>query len=374
MLIILSLFIVCALFAYAIETAPNDRQRNQLIIICLVLLTFVSGTRLVGGLDFATYEGHYRNLPTFPDVLNPALRNANYEIGYTYIASFFKTLGISFYGFCLIHAAFFYFCLWKGLKRYTTHFGIVILVFLYKLFFYNTMISMRQSITVACFLLMVPLIQDKKYIRYYIAALLVSTIHNGAYLLFLIYPLVYVALSKTRLRWLNIIFIPTIFIGMAGIDVLGPIGRFLQDNAANASMASKSQLYFNSENASPIGIFHTLEYFLLMFVVYKNISRLNLRNDKVHIVMWMFLCLLPLFTLLRGSEILTREKDYFLIYYAVIIGYLIDALPRYRKTIYIFVTLLCAFGYYRYVMLFDGGHFLTYHSWLFDPNYSFFLN
>lgn len=374
MLIILSLFIVCALFAYAIETAPNDRQRNQLIIICLVLLTFVSGTRLVGGLDFATYEGHYRNLPTFPDVLNPALRNANYEIGYTYIASFFKTIGISFYGFCLIHATFFYFCLWKGLKRYTAHFGIVILVFLYKLFFYNTMISMRQSITVACFLLMVPLIQDKKYIRYYIAALLVSTIHNGAYLLFLIYPLVYVALNKTRLRWLNIIFIPTIFIGMAGIDVLGPIGRFLQDNAANASMASKSQLYFNSENASPIGIFHTLEYFLLMFVVYKNISRLNLRNDKVHIVMWMFLCLLPLFTLLRGSEILTREKDYFLIYYAVIIGYLIDALPRYRKAIYIFVTLLCAFGYYRYVMLFDGGHFLTYHSWLFDPNYSFFLN
>lgn len=372
--IIIPLFFVCAIMAYLIETSESERQRNQITIACLIILTLVSGTRLVGGLDFLTYEGHYRNLPTFPDVLNLNLRNNNYEIGYTYIASFFKTIGISFYGFCLIHAAFFYFCLWKGIKRYTSHFGIVILVFLYKLFFYNTMISMRQSITVACFMLMVPLIEEKKYFKYYIAAFFVSFIHNGAYLLFLIYPLVYIALSKFRIKWLNIIFIPTLFIGMAGIDVLGPIGHFLQDNAANENMMKKSAHYFESENLSPIGIFHTLEYFLLMLFIYVNIEKIDLENQKVHIVMWMFLCLLPLFTLFRGSEILTREKDYFLIYYAVIIGYLVDELPKYRTLIYSFITLLCAFGYYRYVILFDGGHFLKYHSWLFDPNYSFFLN
>ena len=373
MFVILSLFIICAIVAYLIETTLNEKTKDGLTIICLVFLTLVSGTRLVGGLDFLTYEGHYYYLPTFPDVLNPALRNNNYEIGYTYIASFFKTLGISFYGFCLIHAAFFYFCLWKGLKKYTSHFGIVILVFLYKLFFYNTMISMRQSITVACFMLMVPLIKEKKYIKYYIATYFVSTIPNGAYLLFLLYPLVYIALNKRRIKWLNIIFIPTLFIGLTGIDVLGPIGQFLQDNAVNDNMMEKSVKYFGDENLSPIGIFHTLEYFLLMLVVYINLKRINLHDPKHHIVMWMFLCLLPLFTLFRGSEILTREKDYFLIYYAVIIGYMIDHIPRYRNLIYIAVTLLCAFGYYRYVILFDGGHFLKYQSWLFDPNYSFFL-
>lgn len=373
MIIILSLFVVCTGFAYLIETVKKPGQRRILILLCLLMLTIVSGTRLVGGLDFMTYEGHYANLPTFPDVLNPRLRNNNYEIGYTLIASFFKTLGISFYGFCLLHAAFFNFCVWKGLKRYTSHFGIVILIFLYKLFFYNTMISMRQSITVACFLLMVPLIQDKKYLKYYICAILVSTIHNGAYLLFVIYPLVYIALTRRRIKLLNIIFIPTLFIGFADIDVIGPLGQFLQDNAMNEAMEYRTSHYFDNENVSSIGIFHTLEYFLLMFVVYYNIRKLNLKNPKVHIVMWMFLCLLPLFTLLRGSEILTREKDYFLMYYAVIIGYLIDIMPRTRTLVFCFVTLLCAFGYYRFVYLFDGGAFLMYHSWLFDPNYSFFL-
>lgn len=373
MLVILSLFIICAIFAYGIETIQAKRTRDWLTIICLIFLTFISGTRLVGGLDFLSYEGHYNSLPTFPDVLNPEMRNNNYEVGYTYIASFFKTLGISFYGFCLIHAAFIYFCLWKGLKRYTSHFGIVILVFLYKLFFYNTMISMRQSLTVACFMLMLPLIEEKKYVKYYIATYFVSTIHNGAYLLFLLYPLVYIALNKTRIKWLNIIFIPTLLIGFTGIDVLGPIGQFLQDNAANENMMVKSAKYFGGENLSPIGILHTLEYFLLMLVVYANLKSLNLRDSKQHIVMWMFLCLLPLFTLFRGSEILTREKDYFLIYYAVIIGYLIDKLPQKRALIYTLVTLICGFGYYRYVILFDGGHFLQYESWLFNPNYSFFL-
>lgn len=373
MIIILSLFIVCAVFAYFIETSHNDKQRNILTIACLILLTFVSGTRLVGGLDFPTYEGHYNNLPTFPEVFNPDARNNNYEVGYTYIASFFKTLGFSFYGFCLIHSAFFNFCIYKGLKRYTSHFGIVILVFLYKLFFYNTMISMRQSITVACFLLMVPLIEQRKFWKYYIATFFVSFIHNGAYLLYVIYPLVYVALNKDRVKLLNIIFIPTIFVGFAGIDVLGPIGEFLKENAVNENMEVKTVKYFESDNLSPIGIFHTLEYFLLMLVVYANLQKLNLNNSKIHIVMWMFLCLLPLFTLFRGSEILTREKDYFLLYYAVIIGYIIDILPRYRQLIYIFVTLLCAFGYYRFVLLFDNSQFLFYKTWLFNPEYSIFL-
>ena len=374
MLIILSLFIICALFAYGIETTNDKKIQNYLIWICLTLMALVSGTRLCGGLDFPTYEGHYFALATFPDVLNPVNVNQNYEIGYTYIASFFKTIGVSFYGFCLIHAIFFFFCLWKGISRYTNHFGIVILIFLYKLFFYNTMISMRQSITIALFFVLLPLIESKKLIKYYICVFIVSKIHNGAYLLFVLYPLIYIGLTKKRIRLLNIIFIPTIAIGMTGIDVLGPIGELLQDNAANEAMGSKAAKYFESDNMSAIGIFHTLEYFLVMLLFYKNIKKIDLKETKTHLITWMFLCLLPLFTLFRGSEILTREKDYFTIFYAVVLGMIIDKVPKAKYPIYVGVTLLCAFGYYRYVLAFDNGAFLMYSSWLFDPQYSFFNN
>jgi hypothetical protein len=165
-----------------------------------------------------------------------------------------------------------------------------------------------------------------------------------------------------------------LLIGLAGIDVLGPLGEFLADNATSDEMAKKAEGYFNNENLSPIGIFHTLEYFLIMFLLYNNLDKINLSDKKVHIVIMLFLCLLPLFTLFRGSEILTREKDYFTVFYAVVIGYLIDKNPRSKYLYYFGVFMLCAFGYYRYVILFDTGAFLKYHSWLFDPEYSFFLN
>ena len=60
------------------------------------------------------------------------------------------------------------------------------------------------------------------------------------------------------------------------------------------------------------------------------------------------------------------------IFYAVILGVLIDRVSKGRSLIWLAVVSICAFGYYRYVILFDGGHFLTYHSWLFDPFYTFF--
>ncbi|MBD5418815.1 MAG: EpsG family protein [Bacteroides sp.] len=337
-------------------------------------MALVGGTRLVGGSDFEIYEGHYDQLAIFPDVLDPDNRNLNYETGYTYIASFFKTMGVSFYGFCLIEDVFFYIGVYVGLRRYTKHFGIVILVLLYKLFFYDTMISMRQAITISCFFMMIPLITEKKWIWYYIACSLVATIHNGAYLLYIVYPLIYVKLDKYLIIILNVIFIPTILIGMSGIDVLGPLGEILKDNAANENMERKAEKYFGANSAEQeLGIFHTLEYFLLMALLLINLHKINLKNKYVHTSVWMFLCLLPLFTLFRGAEILTREKDYFTIFYAVILGYLVNTNIRTRHLYYAAITLICAFGYYRFAILFDYGAMLSYESWLFNPDYSFFL-
>lgn len=373
MFVSISIFIFCAILALIIENSEDPAQKNRLTFICLAVLALVSGTRLVGGSDFAIYEGHYRLLATFPDVFNPAYVNQNYEIGYTYIASFFKTLGVSFYGFCLICSTFFCFALWKGLSRYTDHFGFVILIFLYKLFFYNTMISMRQSITVACFFLMLPLIENKQWLLYYIVAFFVSRIHNGALVLLVLYPLIYVGLDKKRVLFLNLVFIPTMFIGFAGIDVLGPIGSFFAEHATSEMMENKAGRYFENENLSPIGIFHTLEFFVFMFLFYRNIDCFDLNGKQTKTVVWMFLCLLPLFTLLRGSEILTREKDYFTIFYALLMGHIVDSKPTKRWVITSFVLILCAFGYYRFLIKFDGGLFLHYQSWLFNPDYHFFI-
>lgn len=378
---IVTLFLICLIFAFLIENFPSafgkededSNYKNYLVIICLVLLSLVSGTRMVGGTDFYAYQTIYRVTPTFPVAFNPANWGLTYEIGYIYICAFFKTLGISFYGFCLIHSFFFYFCLWKGISKFTRHWGIVILVFLYKLFFYNTFISMRQSITVAVFFLMVSMIAERKWVQYYLCAFFASLIHNGALLLFLLYPLTYLNITKERFFLLTAIFTPTILVGLFGIDIFSPIISLLTDFSASGTMDKKVEGYAGNMMNSALGVFHTLEYYLILIVFYFNYDRIELDSHKKQIVVWMFLCILPLFTLFRSSEILTREKDYFTIFYAVIIGYMIDSNENRRLLMYLATFAVCAFGYYRFVLLFDGGDMLNYESWLFNPKYSFFL-
>lgn len=353
--------------------AMDRKAKDRLFIFCLCLLAMLSGFRYQGGSDFSVYQNIYDYIPTMPKVFALSKNDFKYEMGYVYLCSFFKTFGISFYGFLVIHALFFYFCLWYGFRKYTNRYGILILVFLYKLFFYNTFISMRQSITIAGFFLIFPYIEQKKWLKYFIGCYILSRFHNGAYLLFLLYPLAYFKLTRTKVIWLNIIFVPTIVLGLAGVDVMGPLGNFLASQASTDGELERVDRYFQNDNLSPIGIFHTLEYFLLMFFVVKNYRKIEHLNAHVQIVLKMFLCLLPLFTLFRASEILTREKDYFSIFYAIILYYLTEIdHGKYRLLVLAGTCLICAFGYYRFLYLFDNGALWYYESWLGQPFCSFF--
>jgi hypothetical protein len=74
-----------------------------------------------------------------------------------------------------------------------------------------------------------------------------------------------------------------------------------------------------------------------------------------------FLCLLPIFTLFRNYEILTRIKDYFTISYGFILSYIATIQKgRFRFITYTLTAMWCAFGFFRFIMLFDGGAMLKY--------------
>lgn len=369
MFLYLFILFLCIVCMYATENA-SSKSRKKFSVFCICLLAIISGFRYeTGGLDYLTYRDMYERCPTFPMSIG---WQENYEYGYMILTSMVKSLGLTFYGWTVVHAGIFYTCLWKGLSRYTDKFGPIMLIFLYKLFFYNTFISMRQSLTVCGFFLIMHLIQERKWWQYLLCAFLLSRLHNGAYMLIALLPLGYVELTKARLIQLNIIFIPTIALGFAGVDVMGPIGDFLRSNMDNDAAQYRIGQYFDNENLSPIGIFHTLEYFLIMFFVVKKYDEIR-KFEYGEFIIKLFVCLLPLFTLLRGSEILTREKDYFTITYALIAIMLGEINHgRNKQLIYAFLTILCSFGFIRYFISFDGGELMNYRMWLFEPFCSFF--
>lgn len=376
MIFYLSVFFIILFLIFVQEQLPVNK-RVYCDVLILLILASLTGFRSIGGSDFGIYKTVYNNAPCFLDYIsNYKKLHEDYflfgmERGYIGYLSFLKTfLRLSFYGYLVIQSIIIYTCMYLGLKKFMTHWGIFILIFLYKMFFYETFISMRQPMTIVFFYLMIPLIYERKALKYYlILTFLVFPFHNGAVFLYLVYLISFVEITKQRLILLNCIFIPTLIVAELGIDPIASFG-FLIDFVSDPVMKKKALGYMGGEDA--LSIVHTLEYLLVMFLLIINYDKIIRCNKYVPLVVKLFLILLPMMTLFRTNLFFRREIDYFVPTYAIILGYLCDIYKSKKWIIIGGTACLSLYGFVRYITLFDGGAMLPYRSWLELYNVTFF--
>lgn len=128
----------------------------------------------MGGSDVLTYENVYNNVPSVSTVIKYMFTginlgvNENYETGFLLICSIIKSLNFSSFGFTLIIALLFYILMYKGLKEFVPLWAPFWSLFMYKIMFYNTFISIRQGLTIAIFCYSLKYLRDNKWIRYFI--------------------------------------------------------------------------------------------------------------------------------------------------------------------------------------------------------------
>jgi len=338
-----------------------ENQRILIDFVMLFVLACVTGFRAIGGSDFGVYVETFSRVPKFSTLISDIIwyqdNLFHMEIGYLVIISILKTIGFSFEGYLLLQSIFIYTFLYWGLRKYTRYWGIVMVVFLYKMFFYDTFISMRQPITVVLFFYIMHLIFEKRQIKYLLCLLLIMPIHNGALLLPFIYFINFFKISRKRLVLLSILFLPTVFLTKIGIvssavDLMNYIGG--------------EKTYSAGESLS---IFYTLEYYFIMVLVITNYNRIINIDKYSTFIVKLFLIILPLVTVFRQIVILRRELDYFILVYAIIIGYLCDIHKKYRFIILCSTILICLYGYIRYLKNFDDGGLIPYKSWLYTQSF-----
>lgn len=376
MFLYISVFVLVLLLLFIEEQIPKEKR---VYCDCLMLFALgaLTGFRAMGGSDFSVYQTVYNNTPYFFNYIsNINTLYENYsllgmEFGYIGYISFLKTFfGFSFYGYLVIQSILLYTCMYLGLRKFTNHWGIFILIFLYKMFFYETFISMRQPITIVLFYLMMPLIYERKALKYYLLlTFLVFPFHNGAIFLYLVYFVSYFEITKRRLIILNCIFIPTLIVPEFGIDPIASFG-FLTDFVSDPVMKSKALGYMGVGEA--LSVFHTLEYFLVMLLLIANYDKIVKCNKYASFIIKLFLILLPIMTLFRSNLFFRREVDYFVPTYAIILGYLCDIYKSERGIIVLGTACISLYGFVRYITLFDGGSMLPYRSWLELYNVTFF--
>lgn len=350
-----------------IKGRENIQKISSILLICILAL--ISGTRYyLGGTDYYIYNNVFSSIPTLAEffgnfnILDQVYTTYGMEDGYLFLNSFIKTLGFNFFGFTLFHSIFFYSVFFKCVSKYTNRMGLVIVVFLYKLFFYNTFISMRQSLTIALFWFMLEYIEEKQFIKYMIGCLICIKLHTASIILIPLYFINRIQISKKLIIRLNMIFIPTILISIAGINIMvlfEPLLQYMQDPTAQ----SKAANMINSSGGG-INLLHTLEYFIIMFLVIRNYDAIIKCDTDSKLIIKLFLVLLPLFTLFRNVEILTRVKDYFTITYGILLGY-ICVIRNKRDVLKILIIIYyCAFTFFRFILLFDNGELIQYESYI----------
>lgn len=370
------LFFICFIMAIYQNSRSIDcfdncgiyRQNSRdtlMVCVMLVVLACISGFRYeMGGTDYIYYEYFYNKIKGRTNLLNTII-NSEFEIGYTtfvYLCS--NILKFSYNGSLVIEAFIFYGLMYIGLKKYIPNWGIFLMFFLYKMFFYVSMVAMRQAFTVAGFFVVMRYLEERNIIKYYATLILVSTFHYGAILLFVLYPLFGLKYTKDHLKTLGICFgISTIFSVFTSSTL-----SFVVSVLGLSQLKDKAAGY--SADAS-LHILYTIEYFMLYILLVYNYDEIKRRFEHADFVINLFIVVLPIVTLFRSIVILVRELPYFYPAYAILIYY-ICTINKHRLLIYSAFSMACLIGILKYIFQFDNGHFLEYRTWICNPYVHFF--
>lgn len=372
MFLYLFIFFVCLILAvsrnrqlqYANNTNSCLHKQNYSVVLTIFIFACISGFRYkLGGTDY-DYYGYFYGLINGERGFLATLSDSQYEVGYTaFVYLCANVLHLSFEGSLVVEALIFYILMYVGLKKYMPNWGIFLMFFMYKMFFYVTFVAMRQAFTVAGFFVIMRFLEERKPLKYYTSLALVATFHYGALLLFVLYPIFGLKIKKERLKTIAVIFgVSTIFSSMTGtllnfvVNILGL--SQLEDKAAGYS------------GGAGLNILYTIEYFLLYIFMVRNYDKIKQRFQHADFVIMLFLMVLPIVTLFRSTVILVRELPYFYPAYAILLYY-VFAVSKNRRIIFPFFVILCLSGILKYIIQFDDGHFMHYKTWLFNPNVYF---
>lgn len=370
----------------------TDNKFFQYIVF--FLLVFMSGTRYyMGGNDVLVYEGVYNKVPSVTLVLKYLLTginegvNTNYETGFLLLCSVVKAFHFTYFGFILIWTILFYTLMIKGLQEFISDWSVFIAIFMYKIMFYDTFISIRQGLTIALFCFMLRYIRDRKWYIYFPLCILAFLEHNGAIILFPVYFISYMPISKKFIRNYALIFLPTFFISSRVdlSDAIISVAEFIGNTHSSQQWA---------EAQEKISIIHTLECYIIVCVVLIFYEKITSSKNKAEceLALKLFLLAIPMFTLFRDWIILTREKDYFVLMYGLILGYLVEngttsIVERSEDGqfdvpiddgignchfISLSIFILCFIGMLRYIVVFDGGVLMHFKSFLFEDGVHIF--
>jgi hypothetical protein len=305
----------------------------------LISFILLAGLRYHIGIDSLRYEQWFNNdLPT----INHFSFNSyyGYEPLFVLLSSLIKTLFGGWIFAQIIFAFIINVIIFRYIKKYTRYIFTAVLIYFISWFFDYNCETIRQSLAVAVFLMSIRFLEHKKYVKYYIFAIIAFLFHYSSIVVFII-PLI----LKFRINWVSCVFFVVLlaigaYVRIKFGAILNLLGT-LYEPILHYSVYENNALVTDSLNYK--GMIFVIGCNVLPYIFAVNILRRhNISNNVLEAILLLYLsfvilaCNIPLFH---------RFTQYFgiisVIYFADIMGSSFNTSIRYNFKSKIVATYVC---------------------------------
>ena len=332
--------------------SPNRRVPKLGFYVFLSLLILIAGFRdMIGGYDVYIYAQVY-------------------ELGYEFITSYSPfEKGFSWYYIVLnifndsrefmffITALFMFLLHFYTIKKYSPILYFSAFVFFCK-FFLMSFVYLRQGLAMGLVWLSIPLLLNKKYVKFLVIVVIAFYFHRSA-ILFL--PLLFIAQRKVNPYQLFLITTGTFIVS------LSPLGPLILNYLIGGFGDDRIMHYTTTYSAA--NLFYLMEAGLLSYFALKFQKDFYQEKRTTLIFNGFVLYILIIIISLTNATFIRLSWVYF-IFVVLALPYLYHFIKdaKLKRTFKILVFVYYSLVFFRLLLVFDGGDFLPYKSIFQDFN------
>ena len=331
--------LLCAiLIAYMVLKKDRDGRRKFIMFGC-VLLALQSGLRhLSVGPDTYAYSLFFKEYVNadWNSVISALFVDSSEfrDPGFGILVKAFGSIIPDWQCFLIATAVLFFFALGRLLYRYVnTTEGVLLAFTLFTgLFNIMTLSAIRQEITIALSMMVIPWINDRQWIKATTVILIGSLIHVSLLFMFVLYPLILFSEKKLKTLYLIAIgFIP--FVALFSKSIVGFMVNYME-NDYYACYAEKE-----GNQGNPI-VYASLCTFLVIyqFFNYKYLEG----KPKYHYLVPTAIAMTVFFPLIFLDGTMIRIGEYFTLYLMISLPLIFEQVS-YKKMAYLASIIVLVF-------------------------------
>ena len=326
--------IFCILLLFSTYEFFSPYKKGSGIVLFLLLYFFVT-LRYGQGSDYFSYIYLFNNSANEFDIALTTydFKYVTQEIGFAALSYLWlKILNLSPEALSALFSAISFILTWLFIKKYSHKPIISLFIFYCNFYLIYPFSGIRQGICISIFIYyLIPLLYNKKYIKYYLLSILLCTIHYSSIILFIIpvvnlvkeYKPLHVYITVIVALCIGLVLSKVLFSFFSTLDIIG----------------GKVEGYTKEKSFDILSLLLRVTIFVPVMLTYKLYERNSIRDLFLKIYIMGFF----LYLIFMGSSLISSRITVFMRYFELIL--LVDFLLfAFKKSTNKIISFSCIFA------------------------------